>query len=93
MQPYEDYIEQFNEALISLLDIAPTIESVDDLESELDEERFVKAFRALMRLKNSLGCYADFSFADLESDCRRASGAAWPLTTLTSGSFASASAQ
>ena len=65
MQPYEDYIEQFNEALINLLDIAPTIESVDDLESELDEERFVKAFRALMRLKNSLGCYADFSFEDL----------------------------
>ena len=43
-----------------------TIESVDDLESELDEERFVKAFRALMRLKNSLGCYADFSFTDLD---------------------------
>ena len=66
MQPYEDYIEQFNEALLNLLEIAPTIESVDDLESELDEERFVKAFRALMRLKNSLGCYADFSFADLD---------------------------
>ena len=66
MQPYEDYIEQFNEALLNLLKIAPTIESVDDLESELDEEIFVKAFRALMRLKNSLGCYADFSFEDLD---------------------------
>ncbi|MBT3873091.1 MAG: tRNA pseudouridine(55) synthase, partial [Flavobacteriaceae bacterium] len=37
MKPYEDYIEQFNEALITLLEISPSIESVDDLESEVDQ--------------------------------------------------------
>jgi type I restriction enzyme R subunit len=66
MRPYEDYIGQFSEALVTLLNITPTVSSVDDLESEVDEEQFVKAFRELMRLKNSLGCYADFSFNDLE---------------------------
>ena len=66
MKPYEDYIEQFNEALVALLEISPSIESVNDLESEVDEETFVKAFRALMRLKNSLSCYSDFSFEDLD---------------------------
>ena len=66
MRPYEDYIGQFSEALVTLLNITPTVSSVDDLESEVDEEQFVKAFRELMRLKNSLGCFSDFSFNDLE---------------------------
>jgi len=66
MQPYENIIELFNEALVSFLNTTPTLESVDDLESEVDEEMFVKAFRELMRLKNTLGCYADFSFKDLD---------------------------
>ena len=66
MRPYEDYIGQFNEALKTLLELTPTVSSVDDLESEVDEEQFVKAFRELMRLKNSLGCFSDFSFNDLE---------------------------
>lgn len=66
MRPYEDYIGQFNEALKHLLEITPTISSVDDLESEMEEEQFVKAFRDLMRLKNTLGCFSDFSFNDLE---------------------------
>ena len=66
MRPYEDYIEQFNEALKKLLKLTPTISSVDGLESEIEENEFVKAFRDLMRLRNSLSCYADFSFDDLE---------------------------
>ena len=40
MRPYEDYIGQFNEALKHLLEITPTISSVDDLESEMEEEQF-----------------------------------------------------
>ena len=66
MKPYEDYIGQFNEALKTLLELTPSVSSVDDLESEIEEGEFVKAFRDLMRLRNSLGCYADFSFNDLE---------------------------
>ena len=66
MQPYENYIENFNEVLEELLKIAPTVDSVNDLETELEEEQFVRAFRELLRVRNTLSCFADFSFDDLE---------------------------
>ena len=65
MQPYNNILEQFSEALSSFLKSAPSPQSVDDFESELEEELFVKAFRELMRLKNTLSYYTDFSFDDL----------------------------
>jgi type I restriction enzyme, R subunit len=71
MEPYEDYVEQFNEAVGLLLGIAPTVDSVNDLPSEEEELAFVQAFRELMRLKNILGGFADFRFDDLEMDAQR----------------------
>ena len=68
MKPYENYVSDFNEAYKSLLEITPTISSVDDLESEDDELAFVKAFREIMRLRNVISSFADFSFADLEME-------------------------
>ncbi len=68
MQPYEDYVEKFNEAYGKLRALTPTVESVDELPSEDEELEFVKAFRTLMRLKNILTCFADFEFADLAMD-------------------------
>ncbi|MFD2516118.1 hypothetical protein ACFSRY_19765 [Pontibacter locisalis] len=52
-------------AFAELLKIAPTVGSVDSLPSEEEELEFVKAFRELMRLKNVLTTFADFSFANL----------------------------
>lgn len=34
MQPYEDYVEQFSEAFTALLKIVPTVNSVNDLQTE-----------------------------------------------------------
>lgn len=65
MEPLEDYVEKFNNAVISLKKITPTIDSVDDLETEVDELQFIKSFRELMRLKNVLTTFADFSFDEL----------------------------
>jgi type I restriction enzyme, R subunit len=65
MKPYEDYAAKFNEAFISLLKIAPTVNSVNSLTSEEDELEFIKAFRELMRLKNILAAFADFKWEDL----------------------------
>ncbi|OYU95640.1 MAG: deoxyribonuclease HsdR [Bacteroidetes bacterium B1(2017)] len=65
MKPYEDYAAKFNEAFISLLKIAPTVNSVNNLTSEEDELEFIKAFRELMRLKNILAAFADFKWEDL----------------------------
>jgi type I restriction enzyme R subunit len=66
LEPYEDFIEAFTKAYENLLEIAPSIESVNDLASEVDEEQFVKRFRALMRIVNALTTFSDFDFEDLE---------------------------
>ncbi len=65
MQPYEEYVKKFSNAFIELLKIAPTVNSVNDLPSEIEELEFIKAFRELMRLKNVLTTFADFSFDHL----------------------------
>lgn len=62
MKPYEEYVNKFNEAFIELLKIAPTVNSVNDLQTEEDELKFIKAFRELMRLKNMLSTFADFKW-------------------------------
>ncbi len=68
MQPYEVYVGKFNDSLAKLLEIAPTVDSVNDLPSEEEELEFVKAFRELMRLRNILSGFSDFEFADLSMD-------------------------
>jgi type I restriction enzyme, R subunit len=66
MQPYEDYIKKFNAAFNDLLAIAPTVDSVNELETEDDELAFIKAFRDLLRVKNILTAFSDFKWEDLE---------------------------
>ncbi len=65
MKPYEEYVELFNKAFMSLISIAPSVSSVDGLINEDDQLEFIKAFRELMRLKNVLTGFSDFNFADL----------------------------
>jgi type I restriction enzyme R subunit len=65
MKPYEDYVKKFNESFIGLLHIAPTVNSVNDLQTEHDELEFIKAFRELIRIKNILKAFADFKWEDL----------------------------
>ncbi len=65
MKPYEDYVKKFNDAFIDLLKIVPTVNSVNNLVSEEDELAFVKAFRELMRIKNTMSTFADFVWEDL----------------------------
>ena len=68
LQPYENYIDRFAQAVADLQAIAPTVESVDALLTEEDEAKFIQAFRELMRIKNVLGCFTEFSFDDLAID-------------------------
>ena len=65
IEPYEEYVKQFNEATLELLKIAPTVKSVDALPDENAELAFVTAFRELIRIKNVLTSFADFDEADL----------------------------
>ena len=65
MEPYEDYVAKFDEAHHNLLELVPTVDSVNDLVSEEDELEFIKAFRTLMRLKNTMTTFANFDWEDL----------------------------
>ena len=65
---YEEIVERFNNAYIELLQIAPTVKSVDNLVSEEDQLTFIKAFRDLMRIYNVLKTFADFEWDDLSME-------------------------
>jgi type I restriction enzyme R subunit len=68
MQPYVKYVKDIDKAFEDLLKIAPTFESVDELLDEYGELEFVKAFRNIIRLKNIISSYVDFTFDDIEMD-------------------------
>ncbi len=68
MEPYEDYLNNFNRAYDTLLKITPEISSVDDLKDEEEELAFIKAFRDLMRIRNILNTFSDFDFEDIDMD-------------------------
>ncbi|NCB47450.1 hypothetical protein EOM81_10600 [bacterium] len=65
VKPYEEYVQKFNSAFVELLKIAPTVNSVNDLQTEEDELEFIKAFRELIRLNNTLVTFSDFKWDDL----------------------------
>ena len=65
VEPYEVYVQQFNEATEALLAITPTVGSVDALPDENAELEFVMKFRELLRVKNILTTFADFKEEDL----------------------------
>ena len=65
LQPYEKYVDKFADAVVELLKIAPTVDSVNKLLTEEDEVKFIQAFRELIRIKNVLSCFTEFSFDDL----------------------------
>lgn len=69
--PYQEYVDRFNEAVMELLKIAPTPSAVDKLVSEDDILDFVRAFRELIRIRNVLTSFTEFSDDDLSLDAQR----------------------
>lgn len=65
LAPYEDYVRKFGQAVANLLAITPDVASVDSLLTEEDEAKFIQAFRELIRIKNVLDCFTQFTFDDL----------------------------
>ncbi len=68
LPPYEVVADKFQKAFDDLMAIAPSVQSVNDLPSEDEEAEFIQAFRALTRVKNVLGSFADFDWEDLPID-------------------------
>lgn len=68
LAPYESYLEQMEEAIAHLKDIAPDVKSTDQLQTEDEELEFVKAFRDINRVLNILRSFSDFEFGTLSLD-------------------------
>ena len=65
MQPYEDYVGRFDEAVERMKQIAPTVDDVSRLPDEEAEFAFIQAFRELIRLKNILKTFTEFTHDDV----------------------------
>jgi type I restriction enzyme R subunit len=70
LEPYEDYVAQFNKVIEELLAIAPNVQSVDALPDEEAQLAFAIKFRELLRIKNKLTTFADFKDADLNIEAQ-----------------------
>lgn len=68
LQPYEQYLDKFNEAVENLRQLTPTPQDVDLLADEEQDVQFVQAFREILRLKNILVSFADFKFEHADMD-------------------------
>jgi len=66
IEPYEEFVKQFNEGVTELLAIVSTPKDVDLLISESDQAAFVQAFRHLIRLFNVLKSFTEFSWKDVD---------------------------
>ena len=68
IEPYEHYIEKFNQGVQELKAIATLPNDVNKLISEDDQVNFVTAFRNLIRLLNVSKSFTEFQFSDLNLD-------------------------
>ncbi|MEG4962652.1 MULTISPECIES: type I restriction endonuclease subunit R [unclassified Microcoleus] len=68
IEPYEHYIEAFNQGVQALRAIATIPNDVNKLIGEDDQVEFVKAFRNLIRLLNVSKSFTEFKFTDLNMD-------------------------
>lgn len=65
-KPYELQKDEFETKLDELRERAPSIISVDELQSEEEKAGFVKCFRDLLRIKSSLETFAEFNWNDFK---------------------------
>jgi type I restriction enzyme R subunit len=68
MKPYEEYIKIFNAKYDAFMSVVPTVQSVDELDSEDVKLEFIKAFREIIRTKNILDGFSDFKWSDLKME-------------------------
>ncbi|MEM9273761.1 MAG: type I restriction endonuclease subunit R [Cyanobacteria bacterium P01_F01_bin.143] len=68
IEPYEHYVDKFNEGVQKLRAIAAIPNDVNKLINEDDQVEFVKAFRNLIRLLNVSKSFTEFDFSNLKID-------------------------
>ncbi len=68
VEPYDSYLKKYQAAVEALLELTPTVGSVDNLADENEQLDFVTKYRELLRLKNVLSSFADYTPEDLSLD-------------------------
>ncbi len=66
VKPYQEYVDMFNQRVARLRAIADSPDAVDGLVGEEQKEEFVKSFRQLLKLKNTLVSFAEFVEDDVD---------------------------
>ncbi len=64
MKPYEAYLREFDARVGELLEFTPELSSVDTLMGETEKKRFIELFREVMRARNVLQSFTDFTYND-----------------------------
>ena len=63
---YKEYVDRFNKILEEeFRKITSEVSDVDELPDEVEEKKFVKVFRELLRILNKLSVFTEFSYNDL----------------------------
>lgn len=62
MKDYSHYMKLFKEKLANLYTIAPTVESIDEIQDENEKKSFVEAFRDLTKQLVKLKTFTEFEF-------------------------------
>lgn len=68
MEPYEQYVERFNEAAKALRAHVANPQAVDSLMGEEAKAEFINLYRDLLRIKNILVTFAEFKHEDVSID-------------------------
>ncbi len=71
IEPYRVHVDKFNAAVDVLTSIVATPDDVNGLPSEVEQLEFIKAFRALIRIRNVLMTFSEFSYDDLKMSAQR----------------------
>ncbi|WP_416876948.1 type I restriction endonuclease subunit R [Litorimonas sp.] len=71
IEPYRVHVNKFNAAVEILLSIVATPEGVNTLPSEIERLEFIKAFRNLIRIRNVLITFSEFTYDDLKMSAQR----------------------
>ena len=65
LPPYDDLVKQFNEDLEKLRELFESAEEVYELQSEKQKKNFVEGFKKLIKTRNKLDTFLEFTFDDL----------------------------
>ncbi|MDZ5253773.1 type I restriction endonuclease subunit R [Clostridium sp. LIBA-8841] len=62
MESFDHYLNLFQEKLNRLYEVAPTIDSIDYMQDEVEKKEFVEAFRELTKQLTKLKTFVEFEF-------------------------------